>query len=126
MAGTSIQSKLHDDLNTSRVAYSMSRSCQCHYEFAATWLHLRPAPDGVIHVVAEHLIDQSDLLRRVGGSDEAFVISAGRGDEAVHGGGATVDRWSRDALFDQKIIERAQRGVRDVAMLQAMTPSAFK
>ena len=32
------------------------------------------AANGVIHVVAEHLIDQSDLLRRVGGSDEAGVF----------------------------------------------------
>jgi error-prone DNA polymerase len=53
------------------------------------------AASGVIHVIAEHLMDQSGLLRRVGGSDEAFVIPAGRGDEAVHGGGAGVD--SRDA-----------------------------
>jgi error-prone DNA polymerase len=53
------------------------------------------AANGVIHVVAEHLIDQSDLLRRVGGSDETFVIPAGREDEAVHGGGAGLD--SRDA-----------------------------
>jgi error-prone DNA polymerase len=45
------------------------------------------AANGIIHVVAEHLIGQSDLLRRVGGSDEAFVIPAGRGDEAVQGGG---------------------------------------
>ena len=48
------------------------------------------AANGVIHVVAEHLIDHSDLLRNVSGSDEAFVIPAGRGDEAVHGGGASV------------------------------------
>jgi error-prone DNA polymerase len=56
------------------------------------------AANGVIHVVAEHLIDQSDLLRRVGGSDEAFVIPAGRGDEAVHGGGAAVDGRDGKAL----------------------------
>jgi error-prone DNA polymerase len=56
------------------------------------------AANGVIHVVAEHLMDQSDLLRRVGGSDEAFVIPAGRGDEAVHGGGAGVDGRDTKAL----------------------------
>ena len=28
---------------------------------------------GVVHVVAEHLIDQSDMLRRIGGLDEAFT-----------------------------------------------------
>jgi hypothetical protein len=37
------------------------------------------AANGVIHVVAEHLIDHSDLLRKIGGSNEAFVIPAGRG-----------------------------------------------
>ena len=63
------------------------------------------AANGVIHVVAEHLMDQSDLLRRVGGSDEAFVIPAGRGDEAVHGGGAGVD--SRDA----KALKHAARDI---------------
>jgi error-prone DNA polymerase len=63
------------------------------------------AVNGVIHVVAEHLIDQSDLLRRVGGSDEAFVTPAGRGDEAVHGGGGGVD--SRDA----KALKHAARDI---------------
>ena len=63
------------------------------------------AANGVIHVVAEHLMDQSDLLRRVGGSDEAFVIPTGRGDEAVHGGGAGVD--SRDA----KALKHAARDI---------------
>jgi error-prone DNA polymerase len=57
------------------------------------------AANGVIHVVAEHLIDQSDLLRRVGGSDEAFVIPAERGDEAIHGGGAAgLDSRDSEAL----------------------------
>ena len=63
------------------------------------------AANGVIHVVAEHLMDQSDLLRRVGDSDEAFVIATGRGDEAVHGGGAGVD--SRDA----KALKHAARDI---------------
>ena len=63
------------------------------------------AANGVIHVVAEHLMDQSDLLHRVGDSDEAFVISTGRGDEAVHGGGAGVD--SRDA----KALKHAARNI---------------
>jgi error-prone DNA polymerase len=41
---------------------------------------------GVIHVIAEHLVDHSDMLRRVGGMDQDFTISTGRGDEAKHGG----------------------------------------
>jgi error-prone DNA polymerase len=63
------------------------------------------AANGVIHVIAEHLMDQSGLLRRVGGSDEAFVLPAGRGDEAVHGGGAGVD--SRDT----KVLKHAARDI---------------
>lgn len=40
----------------------------------------------VIHVIAEHLTDLSDLLRGVGERDEAFPLVHGRGDEAKHGG----------------------------------------
>lgn len=36
---------------------------------------------------AEALADRSDLLRHVGGKDEAFTVPTGRGDEANHGGG---------------------------------------
>jgi error-prone DNA polymerase len=41
---------------------------------------------GVIHLIAEHLIDQSEMLRRISGKDEAFILPAGRGDEARTGG----------------------------------------
>ena len=41
---------------------------------------------GVVHVVAEHLIDQSDMLRRIGGLDEAFTVPAGRGEARRPGG----------------------------------------
>jgi error-prone DNA polymerase len=47
---------------------------------------------GVIHVVAEYLIDQTELLNGVGGKDEAFVLPAGRGDEAKHGGSGLDSR----------------------------------
>jgi error-prone DNA polymerase len=40
----------------------------------------------VIHVIAEHLTDLSDMLRAVGERDEAFPMPYGRGDEAKHGG----------------------------------------
>lgn len=40
---------------------------------------------GVVHLVAEYLIDQSELLRSIGGID-TFTLPAGRGDEARHGG----------------------------------------
>jgi error-prone DNA polymerase len=54
----------------------------------------------VIHLVAEHLIDLSDLLRSVGDRAEPFPLQHGRGDEAKHGGGAdqreALGRKARD------------------------------
>jgi len=46
----------------------------------------------VILVVAEHLTDLSDLLRRLGQSDEGFTFQPGRGDEARGGGGGPDSR----------------------------------
>jgi error-prone DNA polymerase len=43
---------------------------------------------GVTHLIAEYLIDQTDLLNSVGGCNETFTLPAGRGDEARHPGGA--------------------------------------
>jgi error-prone DNA polymerase len=43
--------------------------------------------NSVTHIIAEHLIDQTDLLNSVGGSNETFTLPAGRGDEARHPGG---------------------------------------
>jgi error-prone DNA polymerase len=48
----------------------------------------------VIHLVAEHLIDLSDLLRSVGDRGDVFPLPHGRGDEAKHGGAPD----QRDAL----------------------------
>ena len=42
---------------------------------------------GVIHLIAEHLIDQTDLLNSVGGRDGSFTLPAGRGDQVRHPGG---------------------------------------
>ena len=42
---------------------------------------------GTIHVIAEHLVDQSEMLRAVGGLDEALAVPAGRGDETKSGDG---------------------------------------
>jgi error-prone DNA polymerase len=39
----------------------------------------------VIHVVAEHMLDLSGLMRSVGGRAEPFPLQHGRGDEAKHG-----------------------------------------
>jgi error-prone DNA polymerase len=41
---------------------------------------------GVTHVIADRLVDFSDMLRSVGKRDEAFTFPTGRGDEARHGG----------------------------------------
>jgi error-prone DNA polymerase len=41
----------------------------------------------VIHVIAEHLTDLSQLLGGVGEREEAFPLPHGRGDEAKNGGG---------------------------------------
>jgi error-prone DNA polymerase len=54
---------------------------------------------GVIHVVAEHVSDRTDLLRQVGGLDEPFTVPTGRGDEAKHGGGPD----SRDSTLLRKV-----------------------
>ncbi|HKH27746.1 MAG TPA: OB-fold nucleic acid binding domain-containing protein, partial [Sphingomicrobium sp.] len=48
----------------------------------------------VIHVIAEHLTDLSNLLRGVGEREEAFPLPRGRGDQAKNGGGSDA----RDAL----------------------------
>jgi error-prone DNA polymerase len=48
----------------------------------------------VIHLVVEHLMDLSDMLRSVGDRDEPFPMQHGRGDEAKHGGSPD----QRDAL----------------------------
>ena len=50
----------------------------------------------VIHLVAHRVFDLSHLLRRVGDRDAAFVLPAGRGDEAKRGGSA--DQREANAL----------------------------
>jgi error-prone DNA polymerase len=50
----------------------------------------------VIHLIAEHLIDLSDLLQSVSERDEPFPVPHGRGDEAKHGGGP--DQRAADGL----------------------------
>jgi len=53
--------------------------------------------NGVVRLVAEHLIDRTGLPNGLGGRDEAFTLPAGRGDEARHGGGAGLDRREPNA-----------------------------
>jgi len=42
---------------------------------------------GVTHIIADHLLDETELLNSVGGQDETFSLPAGRGDEARQPGG---------------------------------------
>ncbi len=66
---------------------------------------------GVTHLIAEHLIDLSDLLRSVGDRDDPFSMRHGRGDEAKIG---TRDRLregareivdAREAELPEQIVE---------------------
>jgi error-prone DNA polymerase len=65
---------------------------------------------GVTHVIAERLIDLSDLLRQVGERDAPVVLPSGRGDEARRGGGAD----QRDAAWKQRDIYCPERRVADM------------
>ena len=72
----------------------------------------------VIHVIAEHLIDLTDLLNSVGSRDEAFPLRHGRGDEAKQGGGAdtrgALGRKPRDIFIpDLRIGEEIKVKTRD-------------
>lgn len=53
-----------------------------------------------MHVIVEHLVDLTHLLRSAGDRDEAFPHVTGRGDEAKHGGGP--DYRNPDAKFGRK------------------------
>jgi error-prone DNA polymerase len=50
----------------------------------------------VIHLIAEHLIDLSDVLRSASERNEPFPVPHRRGDEARHGGGP--DQRAADGL----------------------------
>jgi error-prone DNA polymerase len=65
----------------------------------------------VIHVIAEHLTDLSQLLRGVGEREEAFPLPHGQGDEAKHGSGPdarnALRRKPRDIYIPDLRIEAA-------------------
>lgn len=56
------------------------------------------AANGVVHLICESITDDTEMLRAIGGLDEAFVKPSGRGDEAVHGGGGGSDSREAKAL----------------------------
>ena len=51
---------------------------------------------GVIHVIAEHIVDLSHLLRSVGDRDQPFQAEHGRGDEAKIGTREILRQGVRD------------------------------
>ncbi|WP_230533028.1 error-prone DNA polymerase [Microvirga roseola] len=57
---------------------------------------------GVTHLIAEHLIDMTDLLHSVGGRSETLITPTGRGDEAKTGT-RDVHQKSRREIGDPKI-----------------------
>jgi error-prone DNA polymerase len=57
----------------------------------------------VLHVIAERLVDLTDLLNSLGSRDETFPLPHGRGDEAKGGGGpdprGALGRKARDIFI---------------------------
>lgn len=51
---------------------------------------------GVIHVIAEHIVDLSHLLRSIGDRDQPFEVEHGRGDEAKLGTREILRQGARD------------------------------
>jgi error-prone DNA polymerase len=51
--------------------------------------------NGVIHVIAEQIVDLSGELKPVSGLDAAFPMVSGRGDEAKTGGGGLDSREAK-------------------------------
>jgi error-prone DNA polymerase len=74
----------------------------------------------VIHVIADHLTDLSDLLRGVGErDDQAFPLPHGRGDEARHGGapaprGKEMDPRGKEMVGSRDIYVRELRSGRGI------------
>jgi error-prone DNA polymerase len=69
----------------------------------------------VIHLIAEYLIDLSDLLRSVGECNEPVPVLHGRGDEARHGG-----------VPDQRAADRLGRKPRDIYIPDLRLGSGIK
>jgi error-prone DNA polymerase len=70
----------------------------------------------VIHLIADHLIDLTDLLNSVGSRDEPFPLRHGRGDEMKHGGGPDqrgLGRKPRDMFLPDLRIEGIKVKTRD-------------
>ena len=48
--------------------------------------------DGVIHLIVDRVSDLSSQLKTVSDVEDGFLLSAGRGDEAKHGGSGLDSR----------------------------------
>jgi error-prone DNA polymerase len=61
--------------------------------------------DGVIQLIVESVNDLSAQLKTVSGLAKAFPLSAGRGDDAKHGGGGLDSREPKPPIKPRDIYE---------------------
>jgi error-prone DNA polymerase len=64
---------------------------------------------GVTHLIAEHLVDLSDLLRSVGDRDDPFSMRHGRGDEAKAGTRDRLREGPKEAVDAPTVVAPEQR-----------------
>jgi error-prone DNA polymerase len=64
---------------------------------------------GVTHLIAEHLVDLSDLLRSVGDRHDPFSMRHGRGDEAKAGTRDRLREGSNETVVAPPLVVSAQR-----------------
>jgi error-prone DNA polymerase len=61
--------------------------------------------DGVIHLIVESVNDLSAQLKTVSGLAKAFPLSAGRGDDAKHGGSGLDSREPKPPIKPRDMYE---------------------
>jgi error-prone DNA polymerase len=61
--------------------------------------------DGVIHLIVDRVNDLSAQLKTVSGLATAFQVSAGRGDDAKHGGSGLDSREPKRPVRPRDIYE---------------------
>jgi error-prone DNA polymerase len=61
--------------------------------------------DGVIHLIIDRVKDLSSQLKTVSGLEDGFPLSAGRGDEAKHGGSGLDSREPKPPIKPRDMYE---------------------
>ena len=61
--------------------------------------------DGVIHLIIDRVNDLSSQLKTVSGLEDGFPLSAGRGDEAKHGGSGLDSREPKPPIKPRDMYE---------------------